>query len=135
LCGAQKREGDGEYRSGKGKSRQQEAEEEKKREGQRIAGNVNNVASLMNWNKYQQADPEWRPPDYRKGDWLCHKCGNHNFASRMECIRCKTTREHFDDDKLSKEWAEYKVRMGPPESQPWRVQKQQEEEAMGLRGL
>merc|ERR1712070_673985 len=115
LCGAQRREGDGEFRSGKGAGRQQEIEQEKKRASAQVAASVNNVAALMNWSKDPKKDPDWKPPDFRKGDWMCHRCNNHNFAARMDCSRCHTQREYFDDDKLSKEWAEYKVRMGPPE--------------------
>ncbi|XP_010679870.2 uncharacterized protein LOC104895140 [Beta vulgaris subsp. vulgaris] len=29
---------------------------------------------------------------WRDGDWMCSKCNNHNYASRYECNRCKTTK-------------------------------------------
>ncbi|KAL1921257.1 uncharacterized protein VTP21DRAFT_10973 [Calcarisporiella thermophila] len=29
---------------------------------------------------------------FRPGDWLCPKCHLHNFASRMQCLRCTTHR-------------------------------------------
>eukprot|EP00928_Gymnodinium_smaydae_P052944 TRINITY_DN37060_c0_g1_i1.p2 TRINITY_DN37060_c0_g1~~TRINITY_DN37060_c0_g1_i1.p2 ORF type:complete len:315 (+),score=63.88 TRINITY_DN37060_c0_g1_i1:77-946(+) len=28
----------------------------------------------------------------KEGDWLCQMCGNHNFASRVECNKCKAVR-------------------------------------------
>jgi hypothetical protein len=30
--------------------------------------------------------------DIRPGDWMCTACGNHNFASRTACNRCKAPR-------------------------------------------
>ncbi|CAI8609038.1 unnamed protein product [Vicia faba] len=29
---------------------------------------------------------------WRSGDWMCTNCNNHNYASRLECNRCKTLR-------------------------------------------
>ncbi|OMO57059.1 Zinc finger, RanBP2-type [Corchorus capsularis] len=31
---------------------------------------------------------------WRSGDWMCTKCNNHNYASRAQCNRCKTERDH-----------------------------------------
>ncbi|KAL3699625.1 hypothetical protein R1sor_017647 [Riccia sorocarpa] len=32
---------------------------------------------------------------FKSGDWICGRsgCGEHNFASRMECYRCSAQRE------------------------------------------
>ncbi|QCD82060.1 uncharacterized protein LOC114178002 isoform X1 [Vigna unguiculata] len=27
---------------------------------------------------------------WRSGDWMCSNCNNHNYASRLQCNRCKT---------------------------------------------
>lgn len=35
---------------------------------------------------------------WRDGDWMCTNCKNHNYASRAECNRCKTTRDILDQD-------------------------------------
>ncbi|KAK9991126.1 hypothetical protein SO802_026111 [Lithocarpus litseifolius] len=29
---------------------------------------------------------------WRDGDWMCTTCNNHNYASRLQCNRCKTQR-------------------------------------------
>ncbi|KAG2696406.1 hypothetical protein I3843_07G056700 [Carya illinoinensis] len=29
---------------------------------------------------------------WREGDWMCTNCNNHNYASRLQCNRCKTQR-------------------------------------------
>ncbi|XP_028796801.1 ranBP2-type zinc finger protein At1g67325 [Neltuma alba] len=29
---------------------------------------------------------------WRNGDWMCTNCNNHNYASRLQCNRCKTHR-------------------------------------------
>ncbi|KAI4327723.1 hypothetical protein L6164_020149 [Bauhinia variegata] len=29
---------------------------------------------------------------WRNGDWMCTNCNNHNYASRLQCNRCKTQR-------------------------------------------
>merc|ERR1719253_1238945 len=29
------------------------------------------------------------PSNLKDGDWICHGCGNHNFASRVNCNRCQ----------------------------------------------
>ncbi|XP_058182540.1 uncharacterized protein LOC131300624 [Rhododendron vialii] len=33
-------------------------------------------------------------PGWKSGDWICTRlgCGMHNYASRMECFKCKTPR-------------------------------------------
>ncbi|XP_021667710.1 transcription initiation factor TFIID subunit 15 [Hevea brasiliensis] len=35
------------------------------------------------------------PPGWKTGDWICPRmgCGEHNYASRTECFRCKTPRD------------------------------------------
>ncbi|KAE8714184.1 Zinc finger family protein, putative isoform 1 [Hibiscus syriacus] len=35
------------------------------------------------------------PPGWKTGDWMCTRygCGVHNYASRIECFRCKTPRD------------------------------------------
>ncbi|KAM0970263.1 hypothetical protein ACFX13_018629 [Malus domestica] len=30
---------------------------------------------------------------WRNGDWMCTNCNNHNYASRLNCNRCKTERD------------------------------------------
>ncbi|KAH0973521.1 hypothetical protein GBA52_025677 [Prunus armeniaca] len=30
---------------------------------------------------------------WRNGDWMCTNCNNHNYASRLNCNRCKTQRD------------------------------------------
>lgn len=30
---------------------------------------------------------------WRNGDWMCTNCNNHNYASRLQCNRCKTPRD------------------------------------------
>ncbi|PWA68024.1 Zinc finger, RanBP2-type [Artemisia annua] len=34
-------------------------------------------------------------PGWKTGDWICNRygCGIHNYASRMECYKCKSPRE------------------------------------------
>ncbi|EOA27987.1 hypothetical protein CARUB_v10024163mg [Capsella rubella] len=36
------------------------------------------------------------PPGWKTGDWVCPRvgCGVHNYASRAECFKCKTTRDY-----------------------------------------
>ncbi|CAF2164111.1 unnamed protein product [Brassica napus] len=36
------------------------------------------------------------PPGWKTGDWVCPRvgCGVHNYASRVECFKCKTTRDY-----------------------------------------
>lgn len=29
------------------------------------------------------------PGNMKDGDWMCHKCGNHNYASRVVCKKCQ----------------------------------------------
>merc|ERR1712190_405487 len=36
-----------------------------------------------------------RPSNMKQGDWMCGSCGNHNFASRVECNRCHQLRPGF----------------------------------------
>lgn len=33
--------------------------------------------------------------DVKEGDWMCPLCGNHNFASRVNCNRCGELRSGF----------------------------------------
>lgn len=33
------------------------------------------------------------PGDMKSGDWICPECGNHNFASRVNCNKCQALRE------------------------------------------
>lgn len=37
----------------------------------------------------QQPQGPLLPPHARPGDWMCNSCGNHNFASREQCNKCK----------------------------------------------
>lgn len=37
----------------------------------------------------QRGPPVKFPPNAKEGDWMCSSCGNHNFASRMECNKCR----------------------------------------------
>lgn len=92
----------------------------KEEEGLSIANMPKNPLSLMSWNqpKDPNANAGWANQSFRKGDWACHKCGNHNFASRLDCKRCGAKRENFEEeDESAKAWAEYKRSMGPPELQ------------------
>ncbi|KAJ9140949.1 hypothetical protein P3X46_031538 [Hevea brasiliensis] len=36
------------------------------------------------------------PPGWKTGDWICSRmgCGEHNYASRTECYKCKTPRDY-----------------------------------------
>ncbi|KDP32372.1 hypothetical protein JCGZ_13297 [Jatropha curcas] len=36
------------------------------------------------------------PPGWKSGDWICPRmgCGEHNYASRTECYKCKTPRDY-----------------------------------------
>ncbi|KAI4379456.1 hypothetical protein MLD38_005751 [Melastoma candidum] len=38
------------------------------------------------------------PPGWKTGDWICTRygCGVHNYASRIECFKCKTPRDFGD---------------------------------------
>ncbi|XAR53274.1 hypothetical protein NMG60_11021759, partial [Bertholletia excelsa] len=40
-------------------------------------------------------DDESALPGWKSGDWVCNRygCGMHNYASRMECFKCKTPRD------------------------------------------
>lgn len=56
--------------------------------------------------KTKQDDPEddeWKSiPGGRRGDWLCKKCGKHNFSkNKFNCFFCKTPRnpEKAEKDK------------------------------------
>jgi len=31
--------------------------------------------------------------DVKDGDWICHECANHNFASRVNCNKCNVLHE------------------------------------------
>merc|ERR1711924_247971 len=31
----------------------------------------------------------------KEGDWMCPSCGNHNYASRVECNKCGLIRAGF----------------------------------------
>jgi len=33
----------------------------------------------------------------KEGDWMCPSCGNHNFASRVNCNKCNVVRAGFKD--------------------------------------
>ncbi|KAL6984871.1 hypothetical protein U1Q18_018251 [Sarracenia purpurea var. burkii] len=37
-------------------------------------------------------------PGWKSGDWVCTRqgCGMHNYASRMECFKCKTPKDFGD---------------------------------------
>lgn len=49
-----------------------------------VAGGLPGMPSAM------QPPPPPRPHEtFRPGDWNCPGCGSHNFATRMECRRCK----------------------------------------------
>ncbi|KAL3639501.1 hypothetical protein CASFOL_017408 [Castilleja foliolosa] len=39
-------------------------------------------------------------PGWKNGDWICNRlgCGMHNYASRMECLKCHTPRDFVSDD-------------------------------------
>lgn len=37
----------------------------------------------------------------RLGDWLCNKCGNHNYASRVNCNKCGAATDVCDTNSLS----------------------------------
>lgn len=34
-------------------------------------------------------------PGWKSGDWVCNRlgCGGHNYASKMECFKCRTPRD------------------------------------------
>ncbi|CAH1424797.1 unnamed protein product [Lactuca virosa] len=32
-------------------------------------------------------------PGGKNGDWMCNRCRGHNFASKVDCYRCKLPRE------------------------------------------
>lgn len=55
---------------------------------------------LINKNKremiYNNEDKRKKPLIERKGDWLCPKCNNLNFAFRLICNRCQSPK--FDAD-------------------------------------
>ncbi|WCJ29685.1 Ran BP2/NZF zinc finger-like superfamily protein [Euphorbia peplus] len=36
------------------------------------------------------------PPGWKSGDWICTRmgCAEHNYASRIECYKCKTPRDY-----------------------------------------
>lgn len=33
-------------------------------------------------------------PGYKTGDWMCSRCGGHNFASKRDCYKCMMPKEH-----------------------------------------
>ncbi|XP_052200013.1 uncharacterized protein LOC127806640 [Diospyros lotus] len=37
-------------------------------------------------------------PGWKSGDWICNRmgCGMHNYASRMECFKCKAPKDFGD---------------------------------------
>ena len=35
------------------------------------------------------------PPNARPGDWMCRACNNHNFADKVNCNRCKVSKDVF----------------------------------------
>eukprot|EP00887_Chlorella_sp_A99_P006560 scaffold3.g6560.t1 len=41
------------------------------------------------------APPPRREPERRPGDWDCESCRTMNFASRMECFRCRAPRPGY----------------------------------------
>ncbi|KAH7546432.1 uncharacterized protein LOC107429132 isoform X1 [Ziziphus jujuba] len=43
------------------------------------------------------------PPGWKTGDWICNRvgCGVHNYASRMECFKCKTPRDYGEKPSAS----------------------------------
>lgn len=119
ICGATRQDGDEKTMGGAGgTSKWAKAAAAAREEGAAIAASVHNVAALMNWNQPRDAfgDTEWRPQEFKKGDWECPSCGNHNFASRMNCKKCNTVREKFEEaDSLERQWSTYKLKQGPPE--------------------
>ncbi|CAI9766526.1 unnamed protein product [Fraxinus pennsylvanica] len=32
-------------------------------------------------------------PGWKTGDWICNRCGLHNYASRVECFKCNSPRD------------------------------------------
>ncbi|KAL9224005.1 hypothetical protein vseg_000081 [Gypsophila vaccaria] len=32
-------------------------------------------------------------PGWKTGDWICSRCGEHNYACRVGCYKCKTPRD------------------------------------------
>ncbi|GFP88983.1 hypothetical protein PHJA_001042000 [Phtheirospermum japonicum] len=34
-------------------------------------------------------------PGWKNGDWICNRygCDMHNYANRMECLKCQTPRD------------------------------------------
>ena len=49
---------------------------------------------------------------WKDGDWQCGQCGNHNFASRMVCRRCPTTRPEGTGGAMGAQMAAGRA-MGP----------------------
>jgi|Transcript_79689 hypothetical protein len=39
-----------------------------------------------------QGEAAAAPPNMRPGDWICPRCSNHNYASRVVCNRCQAPR-------------------------------------------
>ena len=37
------------------------------------------------------------PFKYRDGDWICHRCKNHNYSFRQTCNRCKKSAQRETD--------------------------------------
>merc|ERR1719410_936388 len=35
------------------------------------------------------------PQEMKEGDWMCEECGNHNFAHRVNCNKCKAVRSGY----------------------------------------
>lgn len=38
-----------------------------------------------------------QPKNMKDGDWMCPSCGNHNFASRVNCNKCNALRAGYKD--------------------------------------
>ncbi|KAL9224004.1 hypothetical protein vseg_000080 [Gypsophila vaccaria] len=42
----------------------------------------------------QQQQQQLVPPGWKTGDWICVRCGLHNYACRMECYKCRTSKDY-----------------------------------------
>ena len=64
---------------------------------------------LINKNKremnYNNEDKRKKPLIERKGDWLCPKCNNLNFAFRLICNRCQSPK--FDADSQQQQPSQF----------------------------